>query len=338
MAYRFNCAECSHTVIVRYLKPGETAQCRHCGAQNIVPSDAAVASEHDVESFDAARVHVSDSKEAPKPVPSKRRVLFPVVAVAGAIAVAAIALPIATEARLKRSSGGMIMGSGYTITDPRDLVKFYQNVDLSSYSPQDRAHMLQGLASAEAAVASARSGAFTDACLAALIFMGAVGVVARVTRKPNSGSKPGGAAPSDSPKRAHAVEWYNRGCEQQQSGAVAEALSSYDKAVKLWPHDPDFWYNRAECLVKLDRRPDAVESLSRAAEFNPTDSDTLFELGELAQDTGLMDVALPAFQRFLAVADKSDPRRARARTNAKELAEQMPGLAQGPQSHTGFPE
>jgi len=41
MAYRFNCAECGTEVFVKWLKPGETAKCRKCGADVKVPANAA---------------------------------------------------------------------------------------------------------------------------------------------------------------------------------------------------------------------------------------------------------------------------------------------------------
>ncbi len=43
----FTCGSCKQEITVRFLKPGETARCPHCGAGNIVPGDAASASELD---------------------------------------------------------------------------------------------------------------------------------------------------------------------------------------------------------------------------------------------------------------------------------------------------
>jgi len=40
MALKFHCKECDQIIIVQYLKPGERAMCQHCGAENIVPTDA----------------------------------------------------------------------------------------------------------------------------------------------------------------------------------------------------------------------------------------------------------------------------------------------------------
>ena len=40
MALRFSCTECGHEIAVKFLKPGECALCRACGAKVPVPSDA----------------------------------------------------------------------------------------------------------------------------------------------------------------------------------------------------------------------------------------------------------------------------------------------------------
>lgn len=39
MAIKFKCQKCDTDIVVQYLLPGETAQCKYCGADNIVPGD-----------------------------------------------------------------------------------------------------------------------------------------------------------------------------------------------------------------------------------------------------------------------------------------------------------
>lgn len=41
MAYRFKCGKCEKELVVKWLKPGETAKCRKCGADVKVPANAA---------------------------------------------------------------------------------------------------------------------------------------------------------------------------------------------------------------------------------------------------------------------------------------------------------
>lgn len=40
MAFEFNCPSCGEVIIVKHLGPGETAKCRNCGAEAVVPADA----------------------------------------------------------------------------------------------------------------------------------------------------------------------------------------------------------------------------------------------------------------------------------------------------------
>jgi hypothetical protein len=45
MALEFNCPSCGEIIVVKYLGPGETAKCRNCGSEAVVPADALKAGE-----------------------------------------------------------------------------------------------------------------------------------------------------------------------------------------------------------------------------------------------------------------------------------------------------
>lgn len=45
MVLKFKCEKCGGEIVVKYLKPGEEAQCRHCGAYAKVPQTGAEADE-----------------------------------------------------------------------------------------------------------------------------------------------------------------------------------------------------------------------------------------------------------------------------------------------------
>ena len=40
MALRFGCQNCGQDIIVKYQKVGETAKCRACDAENVIPEEA----------------------------------------------------------------------------------------------------------------------------------------------------------------------------------------------------------------------------------------------------------------------------------------------------------
>lgn len=55
MALKFFCLECGGIVIVRYLKPGETALCRACGHEQTVPEGAEAATDAEAEAAAASQ-------------------------------------------------------------------------------------------------------------------------------------------------------------------------------------------------------------------------------------------------------------------------------------------
>ena len=40
MPLKFYCEDCGNEIVVQFLKQGEVAQCKHCGVENIIPTDA----------------------------------------------------------------------------------------------------------------------------------------------------------------------------------------------------------------------------------------------------------------------------------------------------------
>lgn len=68
MALKFVCSECGAEIIVKHLKPGEPAQCKKCGAENIVPEDASVTEQQPV--YESSRKLFDDSiKKEKKAIP-----------------------------------------------------------------------------------------------------------------------------------------------------------------------------------------------------------------------------------------------------------------------------
>ncbi len=56
MALKFRCEKCGKTIAVKYLKVGEAAECRNCGASNSVPDSAEEISDVAAESIIKAPV------------------------------------------------------------------------------------------------------------------------------------------------------------------------------------------------------------------------------------------------------------------------------------------
>ena len=61
MALKFQCRNCSEDIAVRFLKVGEIAECKNCGASNSVPDSAEEISDEAAERM--VKAPVSDSAE-----------------------------------------------------------------------------------------------------------------------------------------------------------------------------------------------------------------------------------------------------------------------------------
>ena len=55
-----------------------------------------------------------------------------------------------------------------------------------------------------------------------------------------------------------------------------EALSCFDRVLKLTPTDEFSWISRAKALKSLGRLEEALESLDRAIEINDRNEDSLY--------------------------------------------------------------
>ncbi|UCD16396.1 MAG: hypothetical protein JSV44_07985, partial [Candidatus Zixiibacteriota bacterium] len=72
MAIEFNCANCENKITLNYLKPGDVAKCRHCGANNVVPGSQ---SEGNVSLSDIAVPGDSDRPGEPEGIPPQHKAL-----------------------------------------------------------------------------------------------------------------------------------------------------------------------------------------------------------------------------------------------------------------------
>jgi tetratricopeptide (TPR) repeat protein len=342
VALKFTCKSCSSTIVVKYLKPGETAQCRHCFAENLVPEDAAAPNDSDIKAWESLRLGGAFIKTSRSSGLSQRRKMA-LIAVLGTVLIAGLTYVISENTRLRNSRSGFMMGLSGSTSDPREIQRLlgsYSDDQWRSLTSKERSSILSARGEAQSAIVDAQNGALRDAFLAVCIFLIAFGAYVRATQKKADTQVSPPELEQLRPAiidRGAAAEWYNKGCAQQDKGELAEALKSYDKALQSSSQDADIWYNRAQCLVSLDRKEEAAQSLLKAAESNPADADIVFELGSLAQEAGQLDVALDAFHRFLALADRSDPQVAHALNCVKELKERMPWISQLPTSRTGFP-
>ena len=110
--------------------------------------------------------------------------------------------------------------------------------------------------------------------------------------KQQIGPKPGPARCHDLVKLATA---------QIQTGAVAESLDSFERALALRPDHPLALARRGLALARLRRFPEAIASLKRAAAVEPNHIEVRRALGDLLSETGEEKAAQLAYQAALKI-------------------------------------
>jgi tetratricopeptide (TPR) repeat protein len=89
-----------------------------------------------------------------------------------------------------------------------------------------------------------------------------------------------------------------------QNGQTAEALASFDEAVRLAPRFADAHCNRGVALQKLSRYVEALAAYDAAVKFAPRHALALFNRGNVLRLLGQLDEAVVAFGQALKVEPK----------------------------------
>ncbi len=104
---------------------------------------------------------------------------------------------------------------------------------------------------------------------------------------------------SDWPPAIRAEGYYNRGVELDQLARHAEAVLSYEQAVRLKPDYAAAYTNMAITLAKLRRWDDAVRAYRAAIRERPDYGDAYYNLGLTLADLGRWPDALDAFREAI---------------------------------------
>ncbi|MEX2181545.1 MAG: hypothetical protein WD771_05845 [Gemmatimonadaceae bacterium] len=97
-----------------------------------------------------------------------------------------------------------------------------------------------------------------------------------------------------------------------ETGDTATALSEMALAAELAPREAAVHYQHGELLLAAGEAADAVAPLRKAIELEPYYANPQFTLAETLARTSDAAGAREAYQRFLALATRRDPRRAAA--------------------------
>ena len=94
---------------------------------------------------------------------------------------------------------------------------------------------------------------------------------------------------------------YNRGNALLALNRPDDALASYDRALRLKPDYADAHYNRGVALQHLGRSADAVASYDRALSFRPGDAEAFYNRGHALADLTRLDAAIASYQQALSI-------------------------------------
>jgi len=116
-----------------------------------------------------------------------------------------------------------------------------------------------------------------------------------------------------------AEQYINEGAEYAKLGQYAEALASFDKAIKINPDDADVWVFRGVALGDLGLYEDAIISFERAIAINADYTDALFFRGVALGILGRHEDAVASFRKVLSI----NPEYPEARKNLEIVLEQQ---------------
>jgi tetratricopeptide (TPR) repeat protein len=131
------------------------------------------------------------------------------------------------------------------------------------------------------------------------------------------------ADPADQPSvslsrpPATAEQWFEQGCQHEESGQFSEAVVAYRRALFVGGASPNVCFNLANALYCLGKKEQALERYYQAVEGDHEFTEAWNNLGALLADCGRTEEAVTALEQALAL----NPQYADAHYNLADLLE-----------------
>jgi len=122
---------------------------------------------------------------------------------------------------------------------------------------------------------------------------------------------------------ATAVNWFDLGCEHEDSGQLSDAADAYRQALAVGGPDAVACYNLANCLYAMGQKGLAAERYSQAAETDGSFAEAWNNLGVVLVELRNRDEAVTAFERALG----ANPHYADAHYNLADLLDTSGDIA-----------
>jgi tetratricopeptide (TPR) repeat protein len=112
-------------------------------------------------------------------------------------------------------------------------------------------------------------------------------------------------------QREAAEQWFQKGLEAEQRGAIRDAIGAYERAVELDPHSAGAWVNLGTIFFNARQMNRAEAYYKKAIEADATYALAHFNIGNLFDERGDYDRALEHYR----IAIKLNPTYADAHYN-----------------------
>ena len=97
----------------------------------------------------------------------------------------------------------------------------------------------------------------------------------------------------------HSNAWTNKGATLNELERYEEALTSYDKAIELNPDNSNAWSNKGATLGNLERYEEALTSCNKAIELNPDHSNAWTSKGATLNELERYEEALTSYDKAI---------------------------------------
>ena len=111
----------------------------------------------------------------------------------------------------------------------------------------------------------------------------------------------GEEVPQPAQEELEAWEIVNKGAALSNLGRTKEALSYFDKALKIMPRFDAAWLNKGVVHAKSGRDEEALACYAKAIEISPNSPDAWYNCGLAYQNKGTLENALTSYEKAIAI-------------------------------------
>ena len=101
-----------------------------------------------------------------------------------------------------------------------------------------------------------------------------------------------------------AEEYYNRGNSFEKQGNLAQAISDYTNAIKVYSKYTKAYYNRGKAYGKQGNFSEAIADYNKAVEINPEFTEAYYNLGNAYEKQGNLSQAIVSYTKAIGINPK----------------------------------